>query len=244
MSPPHPDLYDPPLRGLYDHLLQTQPVPTRMATAACLAVLGDAVAQRSGKSCERYDARRAFSIVVVEATYRGIMQQPILMWIETTFTGRFLATFLSLPLPLLATAERVAFNMFVVSPWAYYPLYFAITGPLQGLTVRDTWRRAQAQFPSLFGINLCYWLPVQSLQFALVPPQYKVPFICLAGLVWNVILSALTGSARGWRRTEDVKQSSSSEDSSGHSNVVVVPECPSTGHVVAAREQQSRNELM
>ena len=59
--------------------------------------------------------------------------------------------------------------------------------------------RARSCFTTLFGFNLCFWLPVQLTQFGLVPARYKVPFICVAGLIWNVILSALSGSVSKYR---------------------------------------------
>lgn len=198
-----------PLPSIYNALLETHPVTTRVATAASLAVLGDALAQQREHSqhsqhSQRYDVRRASSFVVVEAVYRGLLQQPLFLWIIATFHGEGLARALaalslSAPLPVLATLERVLFNQFVVSPCVYYPMYFGITGPMQGLTLRESWQRARNQFSTLFGFNLCFWLPVQLIQFGMVPARYKVPFICLGGLIWNVILSALAGSARQWR---------------------------------------------
>ena len=42
-------------------------------------------------------------------------------------------------------------------------------------------------------------MPVQACQFAFVPAVYKVPFICLAGFVWVVVLSTLAGSVCKFR---------------------------------------------
>ena len=63
--------------------------------------------------------------------------------------------------------------------------------------------RARQHFANLFGFNLCFWFPIQLVQFAFVPRLYKVPFICLAGLVWNIILSNVAGSVREWRRRNE-----------------------------------------
>ena len=143
------------LRG-YDNLLATRPIPTRLATASSLAIIGDALAQR--REGNRYNMRRAASFVAVEATYRGLMQQPILQWIVRNFHGQTLRPMLgALPIsPLLTEAvERVLFNQFVVSPGVFYPLYFGITGMAQGLSLAMTLRRARAQIATLFGCNLC-----------------------------------------------------------------------------------------
>jgi hypothetical protein len=145
-------------------------------------------------------SRRALAVVAVEAFYRGVLQQPIFAWIGATFSGRAVhAAVPALGLTATATAERVLFNQFVVSPLVYYPLFFAITGPVQGLSLSQTLERARGSFSNLFSRNLGFWLPVQTIQFALVPALYKVPFICLCGLVWNVILSGLAGSVTKWR---------------------------------------------
>ena len=42
-------------------------------------------------------------------------------------------------------------------------------------------------------------MPVQACQFAFVPAAFKVPFICLAGFVWVVVLSTLAGSVAKFR---------------------------------------------
>ena len=104
-----------------------------------------------------------------------------------------------LPLAIAAPLEQVLFNQFVVSPFVYYPLYFAVTGPIQGLSCKETLRRARKQFGTLFGFNTCFWLPVQMFQFAFVPKRYKVPFICLASFLWNFFLSMLSGSVTKFR---------------------------------------------
>ena len=77
-----------------------------------------------------------------------------------------------------------------------YPLFFAITGQLQGLTFKQSFERAKRRYAGLFGVSTAFWLPVQLLQFLCVPAKYQVPFISLAGCVWNIILSAFGEAER------------------------------------------------
>ena len=196
------------LPAIYDGLLTTRPITTRIWTAVTLAHIGDAISQHREREQKpekarlewKYNVRRTASFAVVEATYRGLLQQPIFLWIIANFHGNLLSRLPGVSTPLAAAMERVAFNQFVVSPCVYYPLYFAITGPGQGLTLRQTLHRAKSQFACVFGCNTFFWLPVQLIQFALVPAKYKVPFICLAALTWNMIISRIAGCVREFRR--------------------------------------------
>ena len=193
------------LSGVYSNLLVSHPAPTRMVTAASLAIAGDAVAQKRGGQRPRdqlagvgqaYSKRRASAIVAVEVVFRGLMQQRILLWIIRTFQGGALRSMSGglLSQPQAAILERLAFNQLVVSPCVYYPLFYSFTGPTQGLNVRQTFERAKASCATILGWNLCFWVPVQLVQFAMVPTRYKVPYICVASFVWNIILSTFYAS--------------------------------------------------
>ena len=39
--------------------------------------------------------------------------------------------------------------------------------------------------------NWLFWLPTQTVFFAVLAPEFLVPITCMAGVVWNVILSSL-----------------------------------------------------
>ena len=253
----------PPLAQLalrYDTALLTHPVVTRTATGAALAAAGDAMAQLREQRRERrpalgrfdgvvkptalvtrrrYDVRRAAALVLVEGFYRGMLQQVIIAWIVSAFSGDMLRRIglgRLFGAELCALLERVSFNQFVIAPNVYYSMFFITTGAFQGLSWGQIVKRWRTQLPKLVGLNSLYWFPVQVctystppgrsparhrptpgrsparhrptlngpllcpraaqlVQFAVVPMEYKVPFICTAGLVWNVILSMLAGSA-------------------------------------------------
>ena len=70
-----------------------------------------------------------------------------------------------LPLTLCAAFERNLINMFVFATLVYYPLFFAITGQLQGLAFKQSFERAKRRYAGLFGVSTAFWLPVQLLQF-------------------------------------------------------------------------------
>lgn len=183
----------------YENSLITNPVPTRIITAACTAFIGDALAQ-SRDGCEQYDTKRTAGFVTVEMTYRGLIQQGLLLWIIAHFDGRLLSLLLpTVNRTLLTSIERVLVLQFAAAPFIYYPIYFLVTGLVQGLDLPATLRRGRDHFKQVFGWNVCFWLPVQFAQFTFIPTQFKVPFICFASLLWSSILSMMAGSVVAWR---------------------------------------------
>lgn len=41
--------------------------------------------------------------------------------------------------------------------------------------------------------TLKFWVPMNLVQFLWIPTQWQVPFVCVAGLAWTVILSLVAG---------------------------------------------------
>lgn len=170
----------------YDKALIRHPVVTRTATGAALAAAGDAVAQfREQRQLRQqrpalgdyngvvkptaaisrpYDVRRAAALVLVEGFYRGILQQLIIAWIISAFTGdglRRLGLGRLFGTELCALLERVSFNQFVIAPNVYYSMFFITTGAFQGLSWGQIVKRWRSQLPRLVGLNSLYWFPVQ-----------------------------------------------------------------------------------
>ena len=184
-----------PLVSAYSAALLAHPLETKVATAAVLALAGDAIAQRS--TAAPYDRARAASFVLFDAAYRGGFQHAAFPWIIEHCRGEYLeaAGVTGLDPSLLAATECTALNQLVVVPVIYYPLFFGVTGAVQGLTVSESLARARANFVSLTLRNWKFWIPAQLAQFAFLGEEWQVPYTCVMGLVWNVILSAAAGSA-------------------------------------------------
>ena len=60
-----------------------------------------------------------------------------------------------------------------VVPLVYYPLFFSLTGLVQGLSANESLARAREKFLPLIGRNLQFWLPVQIIQFQYVPEDLQ-----------------------------------------------------------------------
>ena len=180
---------------MYNQVLTRSPITTRIVTAAVLATTGDALAQKSdAEDGTRWDSRRTLSFVIADCIYKGLLLHPMMLFAIRRFNGQLLRS---------AALERALFNQLFMAPFLYYPLFFAVSGRMQGLTNREALCRMREQLPIIYGINLCYWIPVHVFQFSFVPVLYKVPFVCLAGLVWICILSQLAGCVKAWRSQSD-----------------------------------------
>lgn len=153
-----------------------------------------------------FDLRRSYSFALFGATYTGAFQNFLFPWLEDHFQGDLLAAVLmsrgfEVDHQLLAAVERTCANQLACIPLLYYPTYFAITSALNGLNATRAVTRARKLFLPLMRRNLAFWIPVQFTQFATVPTALQVPFVCVAGLVWNAILSASSGSPAGSKQS-------------------------------------------
>jgi len=204
----------------YMRSLNDFPIQTKIATAATLAMTGDLIAQSVEPG--PYDSKRGLSFGVFDAIYRGGFQHYLFPVINSAFHGTILLqVFPTGDVELLSALERTIANQLVVVPLVYYPLFFSLTGLVQGLTVDETIARAKEKFLGLVGRNLQFWLPVQIVQFEYVPEELQVTWVAAFGLVWKVILSTLAGNAKaGTACAEDAEECLLAEPEDFHGNVV------------------------
>lgn len=105
-----------------------------------------------------------------------------------------MATLQDPPTTEILAAAKVAVNQFLVIPFVYMPLFFAITGALGGLDIPKSIARARSLYMPILQRNYLYWLPVQFGQFLFVPMDYQITYVCVASLIWTIILSSIGGT--------------------------------------------------
>ena len=127
----------------YGDLLVTHPLETKAGTAAVLATVGDAIAQKSSDASKEYDPTRGMSFALFAAMYTGAFQHYWFGWENTKLA--FTAAELSPTLALLFASSsavlpvaKLVLNQFVVVPFLYMPLFFAFTGHMAGLSEEES----------------------------------------------------------------------------------------------------------
>mmetsp|Transcript_20411 Transcript_20411/g.58571 ORF Transcript_20411/g.58571 Transcript_20411/m.58571 type:complete len:350 (-) Transcript_20411:95-1144(-) len=183
----------------YSQLLVTHPLETKAGTAAILAAAGDAIAQKSSDASKDYDPTRGASFALFAAMYTGAFQHYWFGWENTKLS--FVAAELSPALALFFASSaavlpiaKLVLNQFVVVPFLYMPLFFALTGYMAGLTQEESLDRAKQMYGQILVRNYWYWLPVQFVQFALIAPEWQIPYVCGASLIWTIILSSASSA--------------------------------------------------
>eukprot|EP00559_Dactyliosolen_fragilissimus_P003536 CAMPEP_0184862708 /NCGR_PEP_ID=MMETSP0580-20130426/7110_1 /TAXON_ID=1118495 /ORGANISM="Dactyliosolen fragilissimus" /LENGTH=233 /DNA_ID=CAMNT_0027360667 /DNA_START=306 /DNA_END=1007 /DNA_ORIENTATION=- len=179
-----------------------------MATGAVVAVIGDALAQAGVKN-DKYDLKRALSFATFDSVYRAAQHYmyPILFEI---FKGQYLlsiAAILGFTISdesMFATFEQALASQLIVIPLVYYPVFFAVTGAVQGLSIDETVRRARDTFVPIMKRNLAFWIPIQFIVFTWVEEEVQIPLLTVLGLVWTIILSVFAGSAKVDVEKEDL----------------------------------------
>lgn len=195
----------------YKESLALHPLQTKMATGAVLAVAGDAIAQSRDPE-EEYDTRRAASFMVFDMAYRALQHNAFPVIVELC-RGQFFLGAVGLIPPLaklvsdatngdpsyFAAMEQTLASQLGVVPFMYYPVFFALTGAVQGLTTEEAILRAKETFVPLMKRNLFFWVPVQFVQFGFVEEGLQIPFLSVCGLVWTFILSVMAGSTKSYK---------------------------------------------
>jgi hypothetical protein len=187
----------------YTKSMTLYPLPTKMATGALLATVGDALAQlRETKAS--YDSFRAASFMCFDAAYR-VFQHNAFPFIIGNCQGQFLGRIFPLSSKwthFLAVTERTLTYQLLVVPLFYYPIFFTFTGFMQGLNWQATLQRGAQLFFPCWKRNLLFWIPTQYFMFGLVATEWQIPFVCVMGILWSTILSVTAGNAKSTPKSE------------------------------------------
>lgn len=186
----------------YEGSLLKHPLRTKVMTGATLAAFGDYLAQvkEMRSSNKEYSVPRALSFAAFDSVYR-MFQHLMLPMLVLLGKGHFTQNLLS-SIPLVtsnlafaAALERTLMYQFGVIPFFYYPIFFTFTGLMQGLTLKETYSRAKKNFLPCWKKNLLFWIPTQMVMFGLIQENWQVPFVCVMGIIWSMILSVVAGRA-------------------------------------------------
>jgi hypothetical protein len=220
--------------GVYTHSLAVHPLETKMATGGVLAVTGDAIAQTSQQLGQQtdddggendvahfdYDVRRAASFMVFDMSYRALQHAAFPIIVQQCH-GQFLGRVLSVTAAsqvfhsnvetmtsYWAAMEQTLASQLGIVPFLYYPVFFALTGAVQGLDMEAAIQRAQENFVPLMKRNLLFWIPVQFIQFGFIETSLQIPFLSICGLCWTFILSIYAGSTKQYNNNTNTETTS------------------------------------
>lgn len=193
--------------GGYKQLLASHPLPTKMMTGATLAVCGDAIAQ--SKEDNDYDQRRAVSFAAFDMAYRAVQHFsfPIIVAAcQGQYLGALPGVGDAFDASQLGAMEQTLASQLGIVPFFYYPVFFSLTGAIQGLSVSGAVNRAKENFIPLMKRNLLFWIPVQFVQFGYIQEDLQIPFLSVCGLAWTFILSVAAGSAKSYTPEKEMEK--------------------------------------
>ena len=197
--------------SVYRQQLLVDPLKTKVLTGIALAILGDALAQsqQSKTNHEPYNIKRALSFAAFDGCYRAVQQLTyppmiklccgkftiaLLVAVMGTTTTSAISSNQEQLIHILASIEQTLVSQLVIIPTVYYPVFYAVTGAVQGLTMNESIQRAKDTFVPLMKRNLLFWIPVQFGTFAFIEENLQIPILIACGLIWTIILSITAGS--------------------------------------------------
>eukprot|EP00747_Dinoflagellata_sp_TGD_P073890 gnl/TRDRNA2_/TRDRNA2_158107_c0_seq4.p2 gnl/TRDRNA2_/TRDRNA2_158107_c0~~gnl/TRDRNA2_/TRDRNA2_158107_c0_seq4.p2 ORF type:complete len:134 (-),score=11.96 gnl/TRDRNA2_/TRDRNA2_158107_c0_seq4:143-544(-) len=119
-------------------------------------------------------------------TFGGWYDGPLLFYILKSYAA--IAPAACKATPLRQGVFCTILDNFVTTPFFYLPIFFVVTGALEGLNIDQAFARLQTKWwPSL---RACWFLyvPAMGLNFGIVPAHFRVLFCNVVNLIWNIII--------------------------------------------------------
>eukprot|EP00397_Hematodinium_sp_SG-2012_P034721 GEMP01037264.1.p1 GENE.GEMP01037264.1~~GEMP01037264.1.p1 ORF type:complete len:234 (+),score=26.02 GEMP01037264.1:179-880(+) len=158
-------------------------VVTRAHSA--LGFIGDIMCQKVVERNEKVNWQRAGAFVFFCAYYQGGVMNYIYNWYSCTLT-RYAIT---------STQGGIITSLvdnFIHVPLLYIPSYYFTVGLLQGGDLESCWEKLRSDIIPTVCACWIVWLPLQALNFSVVPMHLRVAFVNVGCLAWNVILDSLS----------------------------------------------------
>jgi len=172
---------------IYSKQLHTNPYRTNCISGGVLGFVGDLICQKGVEKVDTVDWTRSQAFTGFCVYYQGGFDT----WLYGLY-GKYL------------TAKRFGGSVFkagmaaslldnlVHVPLLYMPAYFATMGAWQGDSLEKLKSDTQAAYKNTVAACCALWIPLQLLNFTVVPLHLRVLFVNFGCLAWNVILDYLS----------------------------------------------------
>lgn len=149
---------------------------TNTLSSGGLLVVGDLIQQRA-EGRERIDRARSLRMLTV-----GLSQGP-----PHHYWYLYLDRFLPGKAPLTICKKILADQIFAAPFFAVTFIYGASL--LEGHSPSQCWAEFCTKFPTIYLFDWVIWPPSQAINFWLVPTQFRVLYVNLVTVLWDVFLS-------------------------------------------------------
>ncbi|XP_045126424.1 mpv17-like protein 2 isoform X2 [Portunus trituberculatus] len=139
---------------------------TNTVTSGGMLAIGDAIQQqlehaRGVGTKHNYDVERTGRLFLV-----GVLPQK---------TGKVIL-------------KKIMADQFLAAPF-FAVTFFLVAGLLEGHSFAESWKEFKKKFPAVYAFDWFLWPPSQAINFYLVPAPYRVLYINVVTVIWDVFLS-------------------------------------------------------
>lgn len=220
--------------ALYLATFVKHPFSTALITSVTKCVASDVAVQYLVEGRKELDTNRVLCFFALGLTYVGAFQYGLYNHLMKPLAGALKAWWGT----GASVGAMVAIDVFVVNPFIYLPTFFGLklwangectlaetpakisekmlgSGGLGGIGGGREGEEAQGEdgmgWMTLFAL-WAYWMPVQAINFWVVPPHLTIPYMNFLGFFWNFIMSAMNGAHDGPKETAKAKATMATEE--------------------------------
>lgn len=195
----------------YSQLLVSRPIPTKMVTSGLLFGVGDCIAQKLGSPEQPHDFQRTMRASVFGFVFNGIVGHLHYQFLDTLVCKRF-----KTPVKMVPWV-KVFIEQFVYWSWVSNGAYLYGMARLEGEHHHAGVDRVRNKIMDLQFGQWAFWIPVQWVNFKVVPVHWQLNYVLFFSIAWTTYLSLFTSAATSEEEDKGEAASSSRGEEAGGS---------------------------
>lgn len=177
----------------YNRFLLEKPLVTKAVTSGVICCAADLTCQLAfppasaastddkSRKNPSVDFKRLGKFTMIGTFFAGPMLHYWYGYLAVKVTGN----------TVVSTLQRVALDQFVFAP-AYLATFLSLMLLVDGETDKIGTKLQHDWWPTTLS-NCTFWVPMQLVNFRMVPPHMQVLFASAVGYIWNIYLSNAVG---------------------------------------------------
>ncbi|XP_040576112.1 mpv17-like protein 2 [Lepeophtheirus salmonis] len=156
---------------------------TNTLTCGILLTGGDIIQQRIDQSLNASSSNNSYDYVRTGRMCAvGLSQGPPhhywYIWLDRYLPKRDLRT----------VCFKILADQILAAPFFALTFFFGM-GLLEDRRISEIWKEFLNKFPTIYIFDWCIWPPTQYINFKWVPPHFRVLYVNIVTLIWDVFLS-------------------------------------------------------